>query len=711
MPHFTSKELVGVKPMGWGAEGVWKPVGLNDCFLFTRYGTGQFFKPHFDGHYKNLSNQLSIYSVTLYLNDIPNDAGGDLIFYEGTRTKHEEVCRWHPRQGSVVIFQHDVLHEGEQIHKEGVYKYIARTSVMFERVADLSSALCFDPKFLKMKDIFARFDYFRAAEDPELFTRKFLEAQELQLEGGRTTWQIEDQPFFCGRDILANVLTQYLTIQALCRLSQTCKAWFLDSRSGLVWHILYMRFFGAKGAAIVNPLEMPNEAIDWYGAFSARATVSQKISPAVFHMSNLSWSWWRDFRKKPIDRSRVDFEYDGWDAGIKNWWITHEGDTEIEFWWGGDWYIADRLPNPYRYNTPEYERWTPPPFTGEVNDKWLSGSPGARLSQKLVPADPEYRNSSYPLLFSNIRKLPVNRTVLVDVIWPHWFCHPDSKSKPSRKRKSGTSGKPVRNSVSVTRNWDMVSDYSRGLEYVEEILPEIIRQKNPPAMSLLEAGAAGLLSENLSSGTVLCLSLHGALLVYRYQDLRPEGNPELFEIFTWDELLLNEDARSFALNSGAQIIMCDIDYLDAERNKLETLSFPSVRRFPTFLEDQVMPSWREMFVKAGKPIPTFVRQRGMMQGAVAFAESPHLVKSFVHVSEKLGGRFSDLTEKQFYAAEENPEEACEMYARRDHCSDWPCKLPHVAVCPELLEKGSCQKDPLLCPWPHPVLKGPIQYVK
>lgn len=316
--------------MGWGAEGVWKPVGLNDCFLFTRYGTGQFFKPHFDGHYKNTKNQLSIYSVTLYLNDVPKNCGGNLIFYEGTRANPKEICRWGPKQGSAVIFQHDVLHEGEEIRVPGVYKYIARTSVMFERVADLSSAFCFDPRFLKMKDIFARFDYYRAAEDPEMFTRKFLEAQELQLEGGRTSWKIEDQPFFCEREVFATVVTPHLPLQVLCRLSQVCKSWFLICRSGAVWHELYLRFFGSKGAAIVNPFEMPDEAVDWYGAFSSRAVISKSISPFVTHMSNLRWGWWRNFRGDPQDICRVDYEYDGWDAGIKNWSILEERYTYVK---------------------------------------------------------------------------------------------------------------------------------------------------------------------------------------------------------------------------------------------------------------------------------------------------------------------------------------------------------------------------------------------
>lgn len=74
-------------------------VGLNDCFLFTRYGTGKFFKPHFDGHYKNSRNQISIFSVTVYLNDVEEGQGGNLIFYKGTRADPAEIGRWRPKKG------------------------------------------------------------------------------------------------------------------------------------------------------------------------------------------------------------------------------------------------------------------------------------------------------------------------------------------------------------------------------------------------------------------------------------------------------------------------------------------------------------------------------------------------------------------------------------------------------------------------------------
>ena len=69
--HFQEKELLAIKPMGFGADGVWVPVRLNPCFMFSRYGVGQKFSPHFDGHYRYMNNEVSIFSVVIYLNDVP----------------------------------------------------------------------------------------------------------------------------------------------------------------------------------------------------------------------------------------------------------------------------------------------------------------------------------------------------------------------------------------------------------------------------------------------------------------------------------------------------------------------------------------------------------------------------------------------------------------------------------------------------------------
>src|SRR3990167_3525199 len=134
------------------------------------YLDGAFFSKHFDGHYKDLNARISIFTVSVYLCDVPEANGGALVFYEGDRAQNRECARWQPRMGSAVIFTHDVLHEGAPTNfgsdDPNSCKILFRTSVMFERVSDLSAAVIVDPRLDKMRSIFAHFDLFRSLEDP-----------------------------------------------------------------------------------------------------------------------------------------------------------------------------------------------------------------------------------------------------------------------------------------------------------------------------------------------------------------------------------------------------------------------------------------------------------------------------------------------------------------------------------------------------------------
>ena len=45
------KSCKNVKPMGLDADGMWRPVGVNECMRFSRYDAGNYFKPHTDGQF------------------------------------------------------------------------------------------------------------------------------------------------------------------------------------------------------------------------------------------------------------------------------------------------------------------------------------------------------------------------------------------------------------------------------------------------------------------------------------------------------------------------------------------------------------------------------------------------------------------------------------------------------------------------------------
>ncbi len=97
-----------------------KPCGLNERFRGYRYSPGQRFAPHFDGAFIRNPHEASELTVLLYLND----------GFEGGATA---FCDWgarvEPRRGQALLFQHLVLHEGQEV--TAGRKYVLRSDVMY----------------------------------------------------------------------------------------------------------------------------------------------------------------------------------------------------------------------------------------------------------------------------------------------------------------------------------------------------------------------------------------------------------------------------------------------------------------------------------------------------------------------------------------------------------------------------------------------------
>ena len=96
------------------------PVGANERFRCYRYKPGQQFKPHFDGSFRRNEREESLLTLMVYLNDA----------FEGGKTAFLDFdVSAIPRAGSVLLFQHRLLHEGCQV-VSGT-KYVLRSDVMF----------------------------------------------------------------------------------------------------------------------------------------------------------------------------------------------------------------------------------------------------------------------------------------------------------------------------------------------------------------------------------------------------------------------------------------------------------------------------------------------------------------------------------------------------------------------------------------------------
>jgi prolyl 4-hydroxylase len=90
-----------------------------------RYHPGQYFKPHKDGHEKvgDLESQLT---VLVYLNDTQ---GGETILMPQGAGRRDSWVPVAPRAGDVLIFWHDIWHEGRPV--TAGEKYVLRTDMFY----------------------------------------------------------------------------------------------------------------------------------------------------------------------------------------------------------------------------------------------------------------------------------------------------------------------------------------------------------------------------------------------------------------------------------------------------------------------------------------------------------------------------------------------------------------------------------------------------
>ena len=91
-----------------------------------RYEEGDYFKPHFDGAYElpDKTGKTQI-TIQLYLNE--GFEGGETTFFGPSSGEEVRVV---PKPGKVLIFEHQLLHEGSLL-KYGT-KYSMRTDVMYK---------------------------------------------------------------------------------------------------------------------------------------------------------------------------------------------------------------------------------------------------------------------------------------------------------------------------------------------------------------------------------------------------------------------------------------------------------------------------------------------------------------------------------------------------------------------------------------------------
>ena len=100
-------------------------VGLNERLRFLKYGPGEYFAPHQDGKYvRPDGSEESFITIQLYLNE--GFEGGNTTFMSLCNGENVGVV---PKIGRVLVFQHDIRHEGSLL-VQGT-KYAMRIDIMY----------------------------------------------------------------------------------------------------------------------------------------------------------------------------------------------------------------------------------------------------------------------------------------------------------------------------------------------------------------------------------------------------------------------------------------------------------------------------------------------------------------------------------------------------------------------------------------------------
>lgn len=100
--------------------------GINERFRYLRYEPGQRFTMHSDGSYERSDgSELSLMTIMIYLNGHDDLRGGETILYNEDGEPESII----PKAGRILIFDHDIYHEGARV--ENGTKYCIRSDIMY----------------------------------------------------------------------------------------------------------------------------------------------------------------------------------------------------------------------------------------------------------------------------------------------------------------------------------------------------------------------------------------------------------------------------------------------------------------------------------------------------------------------------------------------------------------------------------------------------
>lgn len=129
----------------WDGHALWRPVGVNPLLRFIRYEAGGRLIPHYDYSYVESSERRTLMSLVMYL-DEECEGGATRFLFDDTAgipfaqrdfsdrpgLQAQALTRKKPRRGDAIVFDHYLLHDGDQVLSGS--KLIVRSDIVFEKV-------------------------------------------------------------------------------------------------------------------------------------------------------------------------------------------------------------------------------------------------------------------------------------------------------------------------------------------------------------------------------------------------------------------------------------------------------------------------------------------------------------------------------------------------------------------------------------------------
>lgn len=124
-------ETIELNSLIQSENGTWQLKELNSRLRFCKYSANQYFHRHLDGvHYRSDTVQSKL-TFMIYLNSATEFTGGRTLFFK-TKDTDEIWASYIPKQGDLIVFDHNVWHEGEVLSTGE--KFVLRSDILYSRI-------------------------------------------------------------------------------------------------------------------------------------------------------------------------------------------------------------------------------------------------------------------------------------------------------------------------------------------------------------------------------------------------------------------------------------------------------------------------------------------------------------------------------------------------------------------------------------------------